>query len=173
MVYRLRLQADQEGVVRLRLGLGWRIFFILVTLVILAVIVHDGGARGILPVLGAISLFASIYQEEWVFDRRTDEVRGCAGVFFLVRSRVFPLSSLQRIRVRSSAPDRPEIGPARGMQLRVTQRGYVQLVLEFTPGSDGDDPVRPVVQTESLRNREHVVALARQLSAATGVPLEV
>lgn len=180
MVYRLRLHTDTDGRVLLRLGAGWRIFFILITLVLITAMIRDGGPRGFLPVLALISLFASIYHEQWVFDRRNDEVLGCVGVLFARRTKVYRYSFLRRIRVRSSAPQPAEIGPSRGAQLRLRPRGYVQLVLEFEPDrageQDGTLPPgggRTVVQTESLGNRDHVIGLAQALSNATGIPLEV
>ncbi len=166
VVYRLKLEKSSDGAVQLRLGLGWRIFFVVSTAVLVAMIAHDGAARGLVPILTAISLFAAIYNESWRFDSSLDQVTSRVGVFFFFRTRTFRLSTLDRIRVRERALKDPDTDLRRSGRPRIGGgRGYVQLLLEFPEE-------RPVVQTESIRNREHVHELARRLAEVLQVPLE-
>lgn len=171
MVYRLHLVRDPDGTVHLRLGWGWRVFFTIVTIVLVAAMVQDGSPRGILPLLALISLFASLYHESWQFDRRDDTVTGRTGVLFYAPVRRYRLSTLRAVRVRSSAPAVTTVLPERTSLLRVTPRGFVQLILDFE--AESGSSTSAVIQTDSLRQRDSVEALARDLSDAIGVPLEM
>ena len=171
MVYRLKLKQDADGTVYLQLGWVWRAFFLLVTLVVAVAIVQDGAVRGLLPVLGVLSLFATLYYERWTFDRKRDVITSRVGVVFYAPVRRYPFSALRAVRVRSSVPWQPDLRPERASLVRMTPRGYVQLLLELSEGAES--PARPVVQTESLRGRDTLITLAQQLSVALGVPLEV
>jgi hypothetical protein len=174
MVYRLRMRTTPGGVVTLSLGYGWRVFFAVVTVVLIGVALDEGQVQGILPVLVLVSFFASIYHERWVFDPAEDAVVSRIGVFLLARTRRYRLSALRRIlvRVRSTADPASELherSPYRGRSAiitGITQRGYAQLILNF----ESDNPV---VQTESVRNRHHVKALAEELAEGLGVPLQI
>ncbi|MFW5684078.1 MAG: hypothetical protein ACOC1I_04445 [Spirochaetota bacterium] len=173
-VYRLHLRILREGVVDLRLGWGWRIVFIAVTLVVAIVLVQQGEARGLLPVVGLVSLIASVYQERWRFDRGADLVESRIGLLGLARVRRYRLSSLRAIRVRSRAPVNPDgtrrdghAKPSpRSPFLAAVQRGYVQLILEFESDDESGQLQPVIVQTEKLMSRERVAMLASELGSA-------
>lgn len=186
MVYRLRARKTPDGSVNLTLGYGWRAFFAVVAVVTISAIIHEGQLRGLMPFVAAVALFAAVYQESWSFDRSAGSITSRIGVIFLTRTRRYPLSDLHRIIVRIRAPYTTEGGaghqhqalPQRrtGVPYSV-QRGYVQLILEFSRGgapgdNDTETPLPVVIQTESLKNREHLQALAVELSEALQVPLD-
>ena len=171
-MYRLRCRIGSDGAVTLRPAPGWRIFFGLVTAAILAVIVHFRDARGLLPLIGLLSLAATLYDEYWRLDAVADEVRSRTGILPFTRPRRYRLSALRRILLRSKAPyTRPQTG---SIPLARLQRGYVQLILEFVEERDDQSAEieRPVVRTESLRGYKALRALAKELSEALRTPLE-
>lgn len=178
MIYRLRMRTGPGGAVTLSLGYGWRIFFVVITAVLVGVALTEGQVRGLLPVLILVSFFAAVYYEEWTFDREGDLVISRVGVFLLARTRTYRFSALKRIKVRVRSTSDPErelhahsTGRGRSQAIgALTQRGYAQLILDF--GSD-DPSDNPVVQTESVRNRHHVKTLATELAEELQVPLQV
>lgn len=179
-IYRLRLDTTPAGAVHLRLGWGWRVFFILVTAIVLLTIVHEGRARGLLPVIGIVSLFAAVYHESWFFEPAKDRITSRIGIFFFARNRRYRFSALRCIRVRTRAQINPDgelrgRGGALGRQPLIppaVQRGYVQLILEFSGDDEPEEISAAIVQTESIRNRDHVTALGEQLGRALHVPVK-
>lgn len=183
-VYRLQMKTLPGGVVRLHLGWGWRVFFLAVSVAVVAALVHEGQVRGLLPVIGLVSLFAAVYRESWLFDPASDLVESRVGLLFLVRQRRYRISDLRNIRVRTRAQVDPDpeggrrqgrhgVGPERRPAIPLAvQRGYVQLILEFA-GEDDPDHLRGVIlQAESIRSRERVHALAGELGKALDVPVK-
>jgi hypothetical protein len=175
-VYRLHLEKRSDGVVRLRLGWGWRVFFLAVTVAVVVALVQEGRLGGLLPVIGLVSLLAALFEESWLFDPASDLVENRVGLLFLARLRRYRISNLRSILVRTRAqadPDRERgRGPSRPPIPSAIQRGYVQLILELA-GEEHPEELRGViVETESLRHRERVTALAGELGEALDVPVK-
>ncbi|MFP4431869.1 MAG: hypothetical protein ACLFPV_11515 [Spirochaetaceae bacterium] len=175
-VYRLHLEEKAGGVVRLRLGWGWRVFFMAVTVAVVAALVQEGRLTGLLPVIGLVALLAALFEESWLFDPASDLVENRVGLLFLTRLRRFRFSNLRSIRVRTRAqadPDRERArGPSRAPIPWAIQRGYVQLILELAGEEDPEELRGVIVETESLRQRERVTALAEELGKALKVPVK-
>ncbi|MFW5842388.1 MAG: hypothetical protein ACOCW6_00545 [Spirochaetota bacterium] len=186
-VYRLHIQTLPGGVVRLQLGWGWRVFFLAVTVAVVVALVQEGRLGGLLPVIGLVSLLAALFEEYWLFDPASDLVENRVGLLFLTRLRRYRLSNLRSILVRTRAqadpdrergrgpsrpPGRPGASAGRPPIPSAIQRGYVQLILELA-GEEHPEELRGViVETESLRHRERVTALAGELGEALEVPVK-
>ncbi|SIQ18697.1 hypothetical protein SAMN05920897_1057 [Alkalispirochaeta americana] len=184
-VYRLAPRSLPAGGLALRLGWGWRAFFVLLTMIFLGVILYDGEVRGVVGFLALLSFGAALYQEFWSFLPSSDEIVAGVGVFFLCRVRRYRLSRVERVLVRLRAPFDPDAAAAPGELIGSRragsapfQRGYAQLFLELAPDPSGPDSGDAasretlLLQTEPLRNRESLKELARTLAQALGVPVE-
>jgi hypothetical protein len=186
-VYRLHLEKLPGGVVRLRLGWGWRVFFLAVTVAVVATLVQEGRLRGLLPVIGLFSLLAALFEESWLFDPASDIVENRVGLLILARLRRHRFSNLRSIRVRTRAqtdpdrergrgpgrpPGRPGATAGRPPIPSAIQRGYVQLILELADEEDPEELRGVIVETESLRHRERITALAEELGKALDVPVK-
>lgn len=178
-VYRLHIQTLQNGAVRLRLGWGWRFFFLGITAAVVFLLVQEQRIEGLLPLIGLVTLLAAMYRETWLFDPTKDLVESRVGVGFLVKVRRYRLSRLRSIRVRTRAPVDPDQKPVprSGQPMGkpkiplAIQRGYVQLILELADDADPEELSPVLVQTESVRNRERAFALARRIGRALDIPV--
>jgi hypothetical protein len=177
-VYNLKLRSRPDGVVELRPGWGWRVVFLAITVIVVLVLLQEGQIRGLLPVIGLLTLIATAYREAWIFDDRSDLVESRIGVFVFRRVHRYRLSDLRSIRVRTRGqadPDRGRGGRTAAVgapRIPVAiQRGYAQLILEFADEDDSDVLRGVVVQAESIRNRGGVAELAQELGRALDVPV--
>ncbi len=173
-VYSLHLHTLRNGALQLRLGWGWRLFFLSVTSAAVLVLVQEQRIGGMLPVIGLIALFAAMYRETWLFDPTKDLVESRVGLCLVSRVRRYQLSRLRSIRVRTRSQVDPDPEPKRRGTPRIPlaiQRGYVQLILELEGDGDPDELTPVLVQTESVRNRERTFVLARAMGRALDIPV--
>ncbi len=178
-VYRLQMRTLPNGAVRLGLGWGWRFFFIGVTAAIVSVLVQEQRIVGLLPAIGLITLFAAMYRETWLFDPANDLVESRIGICFVTKVRRYRLSRVRSVRVRTRAQVDPDQEserrgrrPVRRPQIPLAiQRGYVQLILELAGDQEADELYPVLVQTESVRHRGRVFALARGIGSALDIPV--
>ena len=165
----LRAQQLSPEVMLLRLPHTFRVFFALLTAILLYGI-FVGGGFGVVPVLLlAVSLFALFYDERWRFDRERGVVEWRIGPVGLVRPGRVGLSEVDRFvlgdLVRGQAPgtEAARPGPFAG---RLVQRRYVHLTLVTREGQEYD------IERRAARSGESLQQIAREVARFCERPLD-
>jgi hypothetical protein len=183
MVYRLKPVRISDDLLRLRLGWGWRVFFVGVALFIGGVRYFVGALGLPAAAVGLVSAVAAFYQESWLFDRLDRSITSRIGLVFLCRTRCYETDRLRRLVVRiRSGGSGSSVLTHTGLITEASpvffQRGFASLVLVFEAGSNQPDPYasagssyRVMIQTEALRNQDRIRECALILSEFLGLEI--
>ncbi len=123
-------------------------------------------AASILPLLLLlIALFGVGYRDTWMFDSREERVMNITGVFFLVRRKSYPFSSISRLEISHFTRGYREEKKMKG------DRGRNRAMTVFALRLANDE--RKIIEIIGERKeRGGIERDAMILSAATGLSLE-
>lgn len=161
VVYRFVPRNPRPDLLVLTVGIGWRIFFAGLGLIIGYGMIDGGGVGIFALIVTVILLLSACYLDYWEFDREAARIAHRTGLLFAYRTRRYPLTDLQEVRASGIA--------ATGSQLdqsgpRSRGRSYARLWLRFREAGDVD------VQIESGRNSEPLRSLGTDIAAFCDVP---
>lgn len=116
-----RLEEIAPDVLAMRTPWLPRVLWGLVLILMVSLMAIDRQLSVIPAIIGAISLVAALFTEEWYFDAARAEVRRVTGLFPLVRTRRHPVDDIERVQVETAERGRSR-SPFRRLTL-VTREG--------------------------------------------------
>ncbi len=108
-----------------------RLLWGLVLALMVGVMVIDRQLSVIPAIIGAISLVAALFTEEWYFDATNGEVRRVTGLLPVVRTRQHPVEDIDRVQVETAQRGRSR-SPFR--RLTLVRRDGKGLVVDMGRG---------------------------------------
>ncbi|MFW5777341.1 MAG: hypothetical protein ACOCZB_08660 [Spirochaetota bacterium] len=130
-----RLEEISSDVLAMRTPWLPRLLWGLVLALMVAVMVIDGQLIVIPAIIGAVSLLAALFTEEWYFDGARNEVRRVSGFLPFARTRRHPVDDIERVQVETAQRGRSR-APFR--RLTLVKRDGKGLVLDMGRG-DGSE----------------------------------
>lgn len=170
-MYRFSFRRISEHTAELRFGWFWRIIFILIALLFIAVSVSEGSF--VIPslILASASLASALYTERWHFDVSGEKtLTSYVGLWPLFRVRRLSLSGIKAVTVRAPS-SRIEKHLARhawssgGERMgNILDRRIARVLLE----KEDDSPI--MLYTETSRKLDDMSMLAKELADFLEIP---
>jgi len=177
MDLRLRLHKRPDGSVVLDLGLGFRIVFITIVVILVASF-FVGGSVGIIGILFfVVAVFGAMYTEQWVFLPENRKIIAKTGIIVFGTRREWSFDDITAVRAvmyrTGTVPRQPEkrdasAGP--GADSPARQHFFQRRFLRYELVTRSEDTIR--IEIRRIRETDEPWALPEAIGTVLGVPIE-